>query len=259
VAFGWVLLIAVIADWGFEHERLADETPLLIGAVIEAGSGRDLAIALDAQNLFKERAGPGASEVIVPLRDFPRLLDAVARRVDGALPRRGYQFAGAQLPLAYFRLAVMSAPPLILAVALFRLRRVRRLRRLLVPGARPMGETQQILNSPFYERITSTAGESRARHTSGVLIALAPILVAAIVYVPAVMNYQRQNFAVVVHESGQVRPVDDSAFVLHSVRDAHTFAWAGVLALTVAGWIAVAVRATGGLEAPVEEKARADV
>lgn len=255
VTFGWILLIAVIADWGFEHERLANETPLLIAAVTQLGT--DDRVLPAARELFKARAEPGASTIAAPLRDLPALMDLVARRVDDALPRRGYQLAGAELPLAYFRLAILLAPPVILGVALLRLRRVRTLRAMLAPDAGPAGEVQQVLNSPFYERITSAAGESRAQHTIGVLLALVHIPFAAFMFVPAVQQYQRQNFSVHVNVMGIVIPADDAAFVAHPMSDVLVYSWMAVGIATVAFWLAVAFHATGGYGASAASGERA--
>ncbi len=237
MALGWILFVVVIADWGFQHEQLAYETPLLLETIRTTG----LKYSEDGQKAFEERNKNDALIVTAPLRSLPQLLTEVDSQVEKALPQRKHQIGIFELPTAVYRLALLAAAPALLGLSLLRLWRVRKLHEMLSPLAGPMSEVQQLLNSPFYERVTKVYGEKRGLHLLTVLLLHSPLLLSSIWYVPGVLISKRENLIVMVTEIGHIFPADELRF---EAPTHFTVMWIVSILLSLAGSIVVAALAT---------------
>jgi hypothetical protein len=182
---GVLLLLAVAAEAFFYGERQARAERITIAAIRELSVQPEFvheAREFMQRKEYKSTIGAG-------LNQFPDLSRAVRAKVNSELESPRYRLGSVEIPFTLYNFILFVAPVVLLAIQVMTLVQIRAVHRLLASQAADGTTVQQILNSPFFERVTTHYGEHPWRHALGIGAANMPVVLAAFVYWPSSLQF----------------------------------------------------------------------
>lgn len=184
---GLVTLVAVVSDWFFQHQQLAEEQshsePQLQKLVTDSFTAtqqsilqREIQLALTNPECLIASA-PGTQRLKTGC------IPSLSKSADISSKMEIY---GRELPKILYRLIVIFAPVVLLLGTIATVVQLRRLHVLLRTEVSNLS-VQHKLNSPYFSRVTTTYGEGwRSQTLIAAAISFVHVL-AAFMYVPAVL------------------------------------------------------------------------
>ncbi len=239
-ALGLALLVIVCADWLFQHEHLRQRAQLIEKVLVDLASEEQFRNEVrDVARKRKSNFSP------LPLESFPRLNAAVQKQVLKQLPPKQYQLGPFKLPTVIYRYALMVAPIGLVLVSLCTLLQIRKLHLVWGPLVKDGSELQQVLNSPLFDRVTSSYGEGRTIHFIMVALMHSPLVLSALMYIPAVLLPEVEPVKLFVTSLGTYFPsLPIGIDVTQGRTDQFVNELVSVLGITTIGWLLISALAT---------------
>ena len=229
------VLIIVISEWFFYNDELRNEAKIAAAVLLELSS--DSRFTGEIKDAAEQAESPRQA---VPLKKLPMLNSTVQSRIRNTVKAREFQIGSFRVPATPYRLTIMFAPIILFGFSLATVVQLRRLHNITGPQATQNTSLQQILNSPLFERVTRVYGEGRIRHAFAVAFIHLPLVIAAILFLPAVIMPELEEIRLYITTFGKYLPPNPPAIIVPFAKAAdNAYLWVSLIVGTLACWIAL--------------------